>query len=334
MVTIRDIAKKAEVSVATVSRIINNKGAASAETIARVNKIIEEMNYKPNSIAKSLSKKKSNLIALLIPTLNNPFFPELVREIEMAANQMGFQVYLCNSDDNREKVEYYLEAMADNYVAGAIINSLKVTAEDLHTLEKSGIPIITIDRASFEHPYSSISVSHRIGAAKAAAHLLHDSKHQNIVFISGPKEEKSSLDRLNGLNDVLDKYEKPLNLNVVYGDFEMDSGYQAIKSLLERGQKVDCIFSSNDAMAFGAMRACKENGLRIPEDLRIIGYDNTVFSAYSSPLLSTVDQRKDEIGQIAIKELFRLINSKEDAKETERKQFFLEPELIVRQSTL
>ena len=114
MVTIRHVAKEAGVSVATVSRIINGKGEASAETIARVRSIIEKLNYKPNALAKSLSERKSDLIALLVPTLSNPFFPELVREIENEANRNGYKIYLCNSDDERNKVEYYLNSMVDH----------------------------------------------------------------------------------------------------------------------------------------------------------------------------------------------------------------------------
>lgn len=330
VVTIRDVAKEAGVSVATVSRIINNKGAASAQTIAHVKKVIEQMNYKPNSLAKSLSNQKSDVIALLVPTLNNPFFPELVREIENAANRMGYHIYLCNSDDERSKVKYYLNYMTDHFVAGAIINSLHVNDEDLELLENNGIRTITIDRASVHHPYSSIAVNHVSGAKKAVSHLLKDQQNKRVVFISGPKDEQSAKDRLYGFeNALLDQHEQ-MDSMIVYGDFGMESGYEAIKSILEQGVSFNHIFSSNDAMAFGAMHACFERGLSIPEDIRIVGYDNTSFSLYSNPPLSTVNQKKEEIGKLAVNELLRLLKN----KDAQPKKYYLEPNLIIRDSSM
>lgn len=330
MVTIRDVAKEAGVSVATVSRIINNKGAASVETIAHVKKVIEEMNYKPNSLAKSLSNQKSDVIALLVPTLNNPFFPELVREIENAANRMGYHIYLCNSDDERSKVKYYLNYMVDHFVAGAIINSLHVEDKDLALLEESGIKTVTIDRSSVYHSYSSIAVDHVSGAKKAVSHLLKDQQDERVVFISGPKDEQSAKDRLFGFESaLLDKHEK-VDRIIVYGDFGMESGYEAITSLFEQGVQFDSIFSSNDAMAFGAMRACFERGLNIPKDVRIVGYDNTSFSNYSNPPLSTVDQKKADIGKLAVNELLRLLKNNKAQPE----KYTLEPNLVIRDSSI
>lgn len=330
VVTIRDVAKEAGVSVATVSRIINNKGAASTETIAHVKNVIEQMKYKPNLLAKSLSNQKSDIIALLVPTLNNPFFPELVKEIENAANRMGYHIYLCNSDDERSKVKYYLNYMIDHFVAGAIINSLHVQDEDLALLENNGIRTITIDRASAHHPYSSITVDHVSGAKKAVNHLLSGQQNKKVVFISGPKDEQSAKDRLYGFENAIPRRHEEVDKIIVYGDFGMQSGYEAVKSILEQGVPFDHIFSSNDAMAFGAMHACLEYGLNIPEDIRIVGYDNTKFSFYSNPPLSTVDQKKEEIGKLAINELLRLINN----QNSQPKKYSLEPNLMIRDSSV
>jgi LacI family transcriptional regulator len=329
MTTIKDVAKAAGVSSATVSRIINNKGEASPETIARVKRIIKELNYKPNAIAKSLSKRHSDLIALLIPTLNNPFFPELVREIESAANENGYNIYLCNSDDKRSKVKYYLDSMVDHYVSGAIINSLHVDKEDLQMLEERGIKTITIDRANFEHPYSAVTVNHQLGAEQAVTHLIEEGGCRKIVFISGPKIEKSAKDRLRGFNRSVESSYHPIETVTVFGDFEMESGYEQIRVLLQKGVHFDGIFSSNDAMAIGAIRACHEAGVRIPQDVKIIGYDNVSFSSYTAPPLSTIDQQKKEIGKLAVNELVRLIQDQNESPEHHQ----LEPKLIKRNST-
>lgn len=327
--TMRDVAKKAGVSVATVSRIMNGKGEASPETIAKVNKVIEQLNYKPNLLAKRLSERKSNLIALLVPTLNNPFFPELVREIEQEANKNGYQIYLCNSDDQREKVEYYLDSMVNHYVSGAIINSLHVDENDLSILEDRGIRTITIDRANFDHSYSAITVDHKAGAQSAVNHLIQDNHCRNIIFISGPKDEKSAIDRLLGYQMALEQVEFPIQTNVVYGDFDTESGYQLIQKLLMNDEKFDGIFSSNDAMAIGAIRACYEFGIQIPEQVKIVGYDNINMTSYLHPRLSTVDQCKEEIGALAIKELINLFNNRNEKPN----HYELKPKLIIRESS-
>jgi LacI family transcriptional regulator len=329
MVTIRDVAKEAGVSVATVSRIINNKGAASAETINHVKNVIDKLNYKPNALARSLSHQKSNLIALLVPTLNNPFFPELVREIENAANRMGYHIYLCNSDDERNKVKYYLDSMTDHYVAGAIINSLHVEEKDLSMLESRGIRTITIDRATIEHSYSSIVMDHITGAKRAVNHLIKEQNCKKVIFISGPPDEKSAKDRLYGFESAIEAQEEEIETVRVYGDFGMESGYEAIHSILQQGLDFDSIFSSNDAMAIGAMHACVEHGLTIPADVRVVGYDNTSFGRYSNPSLSSVDQKKSEIGKLAVNELLRLIKNKEASP----KKYYLEPDIVVRDSS-
>jgi len=325
----RDVAKEAGVSVATVSRIINGKGEASPETIAKVKKVIKKLNYKPNMLAKSLSERKSNLIALLIPTLNNPFFPELVREIETEANKNGYQIYLCNSDDQRSKVEYYLDSMVNHYVSGAIINSLHVDENDLSLLEERGIRTITIDRANFEHSYSAITVDHKAGAQDAVTHLIQDNQCKNIVFISGPKGEKSAIDRLLGYKLSLKQLESPIQTKIVYGDFGMESGYQLIRKLLKDGETFDGIFSSNDAMAIGAIRACYEFGIQIPEQVKIVGYDNINMTSYLHPRLSTVDQCKTEVGALAIKELMNLFNNGNEKPN----HYELKPKLIIRESS-
>lgn len=326
MTTIKDVAKKAGVSTATVSRIINGKGEASPETIQKVQAIVKELNYRPSSVAKSLSKRKSNLIALLIPNLDNPFFSELVKAIEAAANRKGYQIYLCNSEDNRQKVEYYLESMRDNYVMGAIINSLFVTEDDLDLLEENGISTITIDRAQFSHPYSAVSVNHVEGGYRSTKHLIA-SQSKNLVFLSGPKDESSSLDRFTGYLKAVTE-ENVTHVEKIYGNFDIESGYVAVKNFLQKEIAIDGIVSSNDAMALGALRACADCGKKVPQDIRIIGYDNTSYGNYSIPRLSTINQFKAKTGDLIIGEL-----EKVSQKKAEPKKYEVLPELVKREST-
>ena len=327
MAVIKDVAKLAGVSTATVSRIINGKGEASPETIKKVMQIVEELNFRPSSVAKSLSKRKSNLIALLIPNLDNPFFRELVKAIQISANKKGYQIYLCNSEDNREKVEYYLEAMADNYVMGAIINSLYVTEDDLEKLENKGIATITIDRTQFSHPYSALAVDHVNGGYIATKHLIEYSECKNLAFLSGPESEKSSQDRYQGYLKAISKSDAN-HVIKLFGEFNIDSGYQASYDYLSQEKNIDGIVSSNDAMALGAIRACVDLGIIIPNDLKVIGYDNIVFGKHSVPRLSTINQFKRRSGDLIIDELEKV--SKNGKKP---KKYEVTPEIVVREST-
>lgn len=326
MATIKDVAKKAGVSTATVSRIINGKGEASVETIQRVNKIIKELDYKPSSIAKSLSKKESDLIALLIPNIDNPFFGELVNAIETTANKKGYHIYLCNSQDDRDKVRYYIDTMIDQYVAGAIFSTLFVTQDDLKRLEQNRIHTITIDRSQFDHPYSSVTVDHKKGGYLATNHLIQQGC-KKILFLSGPKDESSSQQRYQGYCDAIKKagleFEK-----VIYGDFNIESGYSEVDKYLLKKQDIDGIFCSNDAMALGAISACSQNGIQVPKDIEVVGYDNILFSKFSNPKLTTINQSMSKIGTIVIDELDRLIKNNEKVN-----KYVVDPELIIRDST-
>jgi len=327
MATIKDIAKLANVSTATVSRIINGKGEASPETIRKVKQIVEELNYKPSSVAKSLSKRQSNLIALLIPNLNNPFFSELVEAIESAANRKGYQIYLCNSEDNRKKVEYYLETMADNYVMGAIINSLYVTEEDLSRLENRGIATVTIDRTQFSHPYSALAVNHVTGGYIATNYLIEKCHCKKLGFLSGPQDEKSSEDRYQGYLKAINEMDVT-HIERIYGDFDIESGYRASYQFLLEHPDLDGIVSSNDAMALGVIRACADLNIKIPEQLMIIGYDNTKYGDYSIPRLSTVCQFSEKSGELIIEEIERI-----SKKKLKPKKYEVKPELIIRETT-
>lgn len=327
MATIKDVAKLAGVSTATVSRVINGKGEAAPETIEKIQKIVEELNYKPSSVAKSLSKRESNLIALLIPNLDNPFFSELVRTIEIAANKKGYQIYLCNSEDNREKVEYYLEAMADNYVMGAIINSLHVKEDDLERLEANGISTITIDRAQFSHAYSALAVDHIHGGYLATKHLIEVGGAKKIVFLSGPQDESSSQDRYQGYLRAVGEMDAE-HIVKLYGAFDIQSGYETSYAYLANHPNIDGIVCSNDAMAYGVIRACADLGINIPQDIKVIGYDNTVNGKYSVPRLSTVSQFQPKLGDLIINELERV-----EKKNCKPKKYEVEPELVVRETT-
>lgn len=326
MATIKDIANMAGVSTATVSRIINGKGEAKKETIDRVLQLVKELNYQPNRLAQSLSQGKSNLIAIMVPNLKNPFFGELITAIELEATKKGLQILLCDTNDSREKVEYFLDTIADNYAFGAVICTLQVTEKDLEILENRGVHTITVDRSYFNHPYSAINVDQLNGAFVATSHLLAKGA-KKIVFLSGPDDDLLSLEREKGYKLALQINSIDYNY-VVHGDFSLESGYDLVKDILTKDPKVDGFYISNDLMAIGALRACKDLGYIVPTQVKIVGNDNLAIGEFIEPRLTSLSQENEDVSRLIIEELLSLKNDK-----TSPKKVAIQPNLVLRETT-
>lgn len=326
MTTIKDIAKRAGVSTATVSRIINGKGEASTDTIQRVMQIISETNYHPNKLAKTLSQKSSNIIAVMVPNLINPFFGELITAIDTEAEKHGIQLLICNTNDSRKKVEHFLESIINNYAFGAIICTLQVTANDLAFLENHGVHTVTTDRTFLDHPYSAVDIDQKNGAYLATQHLIEHGA-QKIIFLSGPENDLLCIERKHGYLEALKTFNISFS-NVLYGDFSLESGYKLVKSYLANHNEIDGIWAANDLMAIGAMRACRELQIDIPQNVKIVGNDNLRIGSYLSPKLTSLSQNKAKVSKAVINELISL-----KEKKTISKKIMLQPELIVRETT-
>lgn len=327
MANIKDIAKKAGVSVATVSRVINNKKDVSEAMRSYIMKIIDDAGYVPNAIAKNLSHGRSNLIAVMLPTLDTPFFSELLTEIESEAGKQGYNVLMFNSSDNRTKVDFYLNSMKSNFVCGAIINSLVVTSQDIEALESSGIKTITFDRTPANHLFSSIKVEHRKGGQLATGHLI-DEGYKNPLMISGESQDKVTHERMLGFCDLVTERLDIQHPLVVNSNLTSSGGYETTMDLLKKGHVCDAIFCANDAMAFGAARACADSGYRVPEDIAVMGYDNSSMCEFYVPRLSSVDQRLKEVGKLAVETMVSLIRMG-----SEPLHLTVSPELVIREST-
>ncbi|MED3383367.1 LacI family DNA-binding transcriptional regulator [Bacillus subtilis] len=329
MVTIRDVATKAGVSVATVSRVINNKGQATPETVTKVLEVIKELGYKPNVVARSLTSRKSNTIALFVPTISNPFFPELARGVEDVAHSYGFNIFLCNTDDERTKMKNYLDSLRDRYVDGIIINSLNLTNEDLEQLHSHGIPAVTLDRTFSTHKFSSITVKHRLGAQLATKHLI-DIGCKRIGLIRGPEDDSTAVQRMWGYRDCVKEYDWFDQTWMALGDFSVKSGYLCMKELFQRHPDIDGVFASNDLMAIGLLKAAYEWGRKVPDELSIVGFDGIDMSQYTIPPISTIRQPIYEMGRMAMEELMRLM--REPSSNFIKKE--LDVELILRESSM
>ncbi|RHW42867.1 LacI family transcriptional regulator [Neobacillus notoginsengisoli] len=309
MSTIRDVAKAAKVSVATVSRVLNNSDKVNEETKKRVLETIRELDYKPNEVARSLFRKQSNTIALIVPDIKNPFFPEVARAVEDVLNEKEFTLILCNSDEDPQKEQRYLDMMKQKYVDGVIIVTSTLQKKEI---EKSDIPIIALDR-QLGNSIPSVSVDNFNGAREAVRHLK-SAGCRKIAHIRGPHGIVSADDRSDGY--LHETAHEPWYCDdlIVSGNFNHVETFEAAIELMKRHPDLDGIFAGNDIMAAGAIKAAGTFGKKVPEELAVIGFDGIDLCRLTNPEITTMAQPIYELGATAAKLILELIEGKELAE--------------------
>jgi LacI family transcriptional regulator len=327
MSTILDVARKAKISIATVSRVVNNSPhKVNAHTRKKVLEAIRSLDYRPNALAKGLLMKKTMTVGIIIPDISNPYYAEIVRGIQDAADRYGYAILLLNTDRNQDRILkhiYFLrEKSADGIIfSGGIIHGEKI----LSALKELKERVVVIGRHNVD--FVSVMIDNTGGALKATQHLI-DLHRRRIGFIGGPEKSISARERLAGYKSALTQEGYPVDPNLIRkGDFAPRSGYRFAKELIET-ERPDALFAANDQMALGAVRAAKESGLTVPRDLSVVGFDNIPFSSYSDPSLTTVDIPKVHIGAAAMEMLVNLISGKNGEKSRR-----FGTQLLVRDST-
>jgi LacI family transcriptional regulator len=322
MTTIRDVAKHAQVSVATVSRVLNQKGYVSKQAEEAVAAAIKELDFRPNAVARTLYNKSSRMIGLILPDITNPFFPELARAVEDIALTYGYTVVLCNADEDIKKERNYLEALKQKYVDGIILTTNQLSFAEV---DKVGVPMVALDRIIGDQIPTVVSAN-KEGAEMATTHLI-ESGCKFIAHLRGPKGLATADDRLHGFRKVVEK----VGIASIVGeaDFHFEKSEQVTRDLLDQHPSIDGIFASSDVTAAGAMKAVNRMGKRVPEDIQIIGYDGIPFGEMLVPSLTTIAQPIYEMGATAARLLIKLI----EKKPIEGSYFELSTNLIVRETT-
>jgi LacI family transcriptional regulator len=330
MPTIKDVAKKAGVSYATVSRALNNHPEINEETRKKIVKISSEMGYQPNAIAQGLVKKETKTIGLLIPDITNPFFPEVARGVEDAANMEGYSVFLCNTNWSEEQEERYLEVLMQKQVDGIIIGPSSERTSHIKKVFHLGIkPAVFISRIDYSNS-TSILIDNINGARIAVEHLINKG-HQKIAFIGGLKDAYSNQDRLLGYKNALEVNGIPINQEyILNGDFKRESGHHTTQKVLQANPRPTAIFAANDMLALGAIQAIKEEGLAIPGDISVVGFDDIGFAALPEIQLTTIAQPKYDMGRLAF---LTLLDQMKGGDGVINKRILLNPELIVRKTS-
>jgi DNA-binding LacI/PurR family transcriptional regulator len=326
--TIYDIAKQAGVSIATVSKVINETGRISAETRVRVIQIMKDLNYQPSVMASALTGKQTFTLGLLLPDLANPFFAEISRSIEDRAHELGFSVIICSTDNNLEREERNISLLRQKSVDGIIIATGIQNNALLKELKMQNYPITLIARDMPAFAVDTVLVDDFIGGHMATSHLIENG-HRQIAVISEDTKVLSSRERIRGYLQALEEAGIASNENLIkISDFNVTSAKQVAGDLLDSGLSPTAIFACNDLLATGVIQAARERKLSVPGDLSLVGFDNTLLATIVDPPLTTIAQPIQEMGQKAVDLIIR--NIKDNASSKQR--VIMLPELVIRDS--
>jgi LacI family transcriptional regulator len=308
MSTIRDVAERAGVSSATVSHVINETRFVSDGLRKRVITAMEELGYRRNALARSLRKGRTQTIGLILPDSSNTFFAELGHGIEEAAFSHGYNLILCNSDNDLEKEHLYIDLLTEKQVDGIILDTEEKDICSLHARIPKTMPIVLIDRDLVNNDFDTVLSDSKQGGSIAAKHLI-ELGHTRIACITGHEYLASSIERLQAFKHSLDEVGLSLDPNMIaIGSFLPESGHIGALKLLRQKCPPTAIFACNDMMAIGVLRAAVELGLRVPDDLSLVGFDNIDLCNYTCPTLTTVAQDKAALGQKVIQHLIERIS--------------------------
>lgn len=330
--TIRDIAKMAGVSPGTVSKVINNTGSISQKTIERVGKIIKETGYQPSFSAKSLATQKSNLIGLIYAgeitaEFNHPFFNQVVNSFKNEIGKLGYDILLFSNQHFSQTKENFLARCKHFHIDGCLIIAGDKIEEATYELDKSDVPCVGIDLVLEGKTSSYVMTDNRKVSAYVVEHLNQNSI-KNVAFIGGPIDSTISSMR----KDAFLHYTELHNMTVrpewiLHGDYFDNSGYELMNKIIANKPYPEAVFAASDLMALGALKALKEAGISVPEDIKVIGCDDIEACRYSDPPLATVRQDKEKMGEVAAHMLHELINVNKTISPV-----LVEPELIIRDS--
>jgi LacI family transcriptional regulator, galactose operon repressor len=327
-VTIKDVARESGVNTSTVSRALNNTYGVNDETRKHVREVATRLNYRTNQVARGLVTGRLHTIGLVVSDIRNPFFAEVARGAEDAAHRAGHDLVLCNSDLKAEKQMGYFDSLLAKRVDGIVMNSVAALSHaQQDQLWAAGVPIVLLNRSSVYRRFSSV-LGDNLQGGEIAGNYLIDLGHTKVGHITGPRAHGNLADRAEGFLKAFHDRGLP-EPEVIYGEHTFAGGYESANQLLGPDRKITAVFAGNDVLAFGCIRTAIERGIRIPDDLSIIGFDNVEISQITSPPLTTIDQPKYEIGKAAIEMLLNMM-AQDGIRESEQRVIGVR--LIERQS--
>jgi LacI family transcriptional regulator len=334
-ITIKDIARELQISPSTVSRALKNHPDISQETKKAVMELANKLEYQPNSIALSLRKSKTNMLGIVVPRIVHHFFSSIISGIEDVAYDEGYNVIITQSNESYQREIDSVFTLVSSRVDGLLmsLSSETQTYEHLKAINKRNIPLVFFDRATDEALASQVLVDDHDGAFLATEHLIEQGCRQ-IVHLEGPEKLLISQNRLQGYKDALLKYDLPFQERLIIQADNFKTGYDSIKSLIQRGVAFDGVFTTNDDTAMGAMKAIKDCGKKIPSDVAVIGFGDDPYCNIAEPNLSSISQPGFEMGQTVARLFLDQLHKNENEEEFTPEIRILKTKLVVRESTM
>lgn len=329
MATIKDVAKMAGVSTTTVSHVINKTRFVAAETEQLVLQAIKELRYSPSAVARSLKVNTTKSIGMIVTSSETPYFAEIIHAVEESCYRQGYSLFLCNTQNDVEKIQNHLEMLSKKRVDGILVMCAEYTQNSLDLLSNfNDLPMVVMDWGPSNQHTDLIKDNSFEGGYLATEYLIKNG-HKKIGIIAGELTKTTAKTRYEGFLKAMQDFQLDVNPNwVMEGFFEPEDGYECMNKILAQEELPTAVFCCNDVMALGAISAIGEKGLRVPEDISVIGYDNIHASRFYSPPLTTVHQSKSRLGVRALTLLFERIT------QPNNQQTIIEmhPELVVRKS--
>ncbi|WP_394186037.1 LacI family DNA-binding transcriptional regulator [Metabacillus halosaccharovorans] len=324
-----DVAKLANVSPATVSRVLSNPDLVSKETREKVMEVINKVNYKPHIVARQFRTKETKIILVVVPDITSAFFSKVLRGIEHVAVQNGYQVILGDTENDTEREQEYINLLLQKQADGMVLLTARQDKTQLEEIAEH-FPMVLACEYMDGLNVPTVSIDNISSARKATEHLIQQG-HTKIAHITGPINVILSRDRLRGFQQAMMSHDLEIDSAYIQeGDFTFESGYHQMLKLLALETPPSAVFVFNDEMAMGAIKAVKDSHLSIPEDVAVVGFDNIKMSSVIEPNLTTINQPKYEIGKKAMELLLKLING----ESLQKKKFVMKDELIVRESSV
>ena len=329
-----DLARELGVSMTTISRALSDHHSIGPATKLKVQKLAKKLNYQPNHLAAALRKGKSKLLGVIVPYIEGRFFPSVVHGIESAASKAGFSVIMCQSNEDAAHERQSIDTLLSAQVAGILVSLSRTTNDFRHfeKVRKRGIPLVFFDRVLTGDYVNAVVLNDRAGAYESTRHLLEQGCRR-IAHFSGPQHLNIYQNRRQGYLDALQSYGiAPDEELIAYFDMSQEQGAVEMARLLALPNPPDAVFAAGDSSVLGALQYLKKQGLRVPEDVALAGFSNEAFTSITEPMLTSVDQRCEEMGQAAVRLFLELLEAK--GTPFSQRQVVLQPELFIRGSSL
>lgn len=328
--SIKDVAKEAGVSIATVSRVLNDIDVVNEETKKKVLDAIKKLGYRPNIVARSLKTQRTKTVGIVVPDISSQFYPEIVRGAEDVANIYDYNVMLCNSDYDMDKEKEYLKVLKEKMVDGVLYMSSALEEDTVELIDELDIKTVLVETKDTEGKIPSVIIDNVKATYDSTKHLL-DKGCKNIAFLGKQRSANNACaSRYEGYEKALNESGIEIDENIVYLDqLRVATGYEGVKNIIENNKKIDGIVCASDEIAMGAINSLRDKGIGVPEDVKVIGFNNIYSASVFYPKLTTVAQPMYDMGSLAMRMLIKLINQ----KTLEKGHYVLDYKIIERDSS-